>query len=115
MGTIFSRFLARNRENTRPEPNPRNPLLTYIESGYLEPEWVERAQFQDSSDPPPNGVFLIKCWTDIERQRRLMRLWGFEEDIHFNKALEMERKWMKIFRVTILFFVILYSVYVYFS
>ena len=81
-----------------------------IEAGYLEQEWVDRAQIQDSPERPSNGVFIVKCWDDIEGQRRIMRLWGLREDTKFAIALESERRWTKIFTVTILIFVVLYSI-----
>ena len=113
MGGYFSRIFKRTEENDISNSNPRHPLMSYIEAGYLEPEWIERGLVQDSPEKPSAGVFIIKIWEDVERQRRIMRLWNLEEDTEFTNSLNSERRWTKIFVMTIIFFVILYSLFVF--
>ena len=114
MGSYFSRIFNRSRATSHPDSIQRISLVSaMIENGYIELGWAARAQIQDSSERPPNGVFIIKCWNNIERQRRIMRLWDLYEDEEFKNSLEMERRWVKIFVVIILIFVVLYSISVF--
>ena len=85
-----------------------------IEAGYIENGWAARAQVQDSSERPPNGVFIVKCWDNVERQCRIMRLWELEEDENFTMSLESERRWIKIFAITMLVVFVLYSICIFF-
>ena len=69
MGGYLSRFFKRTEEINVSNSETRHPLMSYIEAGYLEQEWIERGLVQDSPERPCAGVLIVKVREDVERQR----------------------------------------------